>query len=184
MIYPIVAYGDPVLRKVARDIEQGEIDLQQLASDMYETMHHAEGVGLAAPQIGMDIRVFVVDGSTTNDEDLKTFKQVFVNPQVIQQEGKLWPYEEGCLSIPNIREEVKRQENIRLRYFDQDWVAHEVEFSGMRARVVQHEYDHIEGKLFIDYLSPLRRRLLKGKLADISRGQAKTDYRMKFPAKK
>ncbi len=184
MIYPIVAYGDPVLRRVARDIEQGEIDLQQLAADMYETMHHAEGVGLAAPQIGMDIRVFVVDGSTTNDEELKTFKQVFINPQVIQQEGKLWPYEEGCLSIPNIREEVKRQESIRLSYFDQDWVAYEVEFSGMKARVIQHEYDHIEGKLFIDYLSPLRRRLLKGKLADITRGQAKTDYRMKFPAKK
>jgi peptide deformylase len=184
MIYPIVAYGDPVLRKVARDITKDELDLPQLVADMYETMHNAEGIGLAAPQIGLDIRVFVVDGSGTNEEELKDFKEVFINPVILQEEGAPWGYEEGCLSIPNIREEVKRPAKLLISYLDLDWVPREAEFSGLRARVVQHEYDHLQGKLFIDHLSPLRRRLLNGKLNDITSGKAKADYRLRFPAKR
>jgi peptide deformylase len=183
MIYPIVAYGDPVLRKMARPVEKG-IDLAQLVADMLETMHNADGVGLAAPQIGLDLRLFIVDGSRTEDEVLKPFKQVFVNPQIVNQDGDPWGYEEGCLSLPGIREEVKRQAKLRIRFFDENWQEHETEFEGLRARVIQHEYDHIEGKLFIDHLSPLRRRLLNGKLNDIIKGKAKADYRLRYSVAK
>ncbi|MCU0448356.1 MAG: peptide deformylase [Bernardetiaceae bacterium] len=183
MIYPIVAYGDPVLRKMARPVEKGT-DLTELVANMLETMHNADGVGLAAPQIGLDLRLFVVDGSGTEDEVLKPFKQVFVNPQILDQAGDPWGYEEGCLSLPGIREEVKRQAKLRIRFFDEHWQEYEAEFDGLRARVIQHEYDHIEGKLFIDHLSPLRRRLLNGKLNDILKGKAKADYRLRYSSAK
>src|SRR5579871_3198037 len=141
MVYPIVMYGDAVLRKKAKDIEHGK-DLSELAADMFETMHAAHGIGLAAPQIGKAIRLFVVDGTTLEDEPtLIDFKKVFVNPVMLKEEGTPWAFEEGCLSIPNIREEVERPEKIRIRYFDENWNEHEDEFDGMKARIIQHEYD-------------------------------------------
>lgn len=184
MIYPIVMYGDAVLRKRATDLEKGS-DLTQLVADMYETMYEANGIGLAAPQIGKSIRLFIVDGTTLDDEPtLKDFKKVFVNPQIVEEYGEEWAFEEGCLSIPNIREEVWRKETVRIKYFDEKWNAFEEEFDGMKARIIQHEYDHIEGKLFTDYLSPLKKRMLKGKLTNISKGDVDTEYRIAAPLKK
>lgn len=177
-------YGDAVLRKRALDIEKGT-DLKELVNDMFETMYAAHGIGLAAPQIGKSIRLFVVDGTTLEDEPtLKDFKKTFVNPLVITETGSEWDFEEGCLSIPNIREDVARKERVRLKYFDENWNEFEEEFNGMKARIIQHEYDHIEGKLFIDYLTPLKKRMLKGKLADISKGDVDTDYRILAPIRK
>jgi len=184
MIYPIVMYGDPVLRQKAKEVEQGT-DLKQLIEDMFETMHNANGIGLAAPQIGRSIRVFVVDGTILDDEPtMADFKKVFINPVILEQNGLPWEYEEGCLSIPNIREKISRLEKLRIRYSDQEWNLFEEEYDGLKARVIQHEYDHIEGKMFVDYLTPLRKRLLKGKLADISKGKVDTEYRIMAPLKK
>ena len=184
MIYPIVMYGDPVLRQRAKEIEQGA-DLRQLIEDMFETMHNANGIGLAAPQIGKSIRLFIVDGTIMDDEPaMADFRKVFVNPIILEENGLPWEYEEGCLSIPNIREKISRLENLRVRYYDQDWNLMEEEYDGLKARVIQHEYDHIEGKMFVDYLTPLRKRLLKGKLADISKGKVDTEYRIMAPLKK
>ena len=183
MIYPIVMYGDNVLRKKATEIEEGT-DLSQLIADMFETMHGASGVGLAAPQIGKAIRLFVVDGSVLEEEPgMDDFKKAFINPEIIEETGTPWTYEEGCLSIPNIRENVSRKDKVLIRYFDEQWEEHEEEFTGIQARIIQHEYDHIEGKLFIDYLTPLKKRLLKGKLADISKGKVNTEYRIAAPLK-
>lgn len=178
MIYPIVLYGDPVLRQPASEIAQG-MDLKELVRDMFETMEHAQGIGLAAPQIGKSIRLFVVDGTSLEEPGLEDFRKAFVNPEILDEEGNDWEFEEGCLSIPNIREPVARKEKLRIRYYDEDWNLHEEEFDGVKARIIQHEYDHIEGKLFIDYLTPLKKRLLKGKLSDISRGKVDTEYRIK-----
>jgi len=191
MILPIIAYGDPVLRKRAKDIEPGSIDVKALSETMYETMYAASGVGLAAPQIGQSIRMFVVDGEPLNedeaeediDQGLVGFKHVFINPEIIEEAGDDWGFEEGCLSIPGIRGEVIRPEIIVIRYFDTDWVEHEEEYEGMAARIIQHEYDHLDGKLFTDYLPTLRRQLIKKKLADITRGKTDAEYRMKFPVK-
>jgi peptide deformylase len=184
MIYPIVMYGDPILRQRAKEIEKGT-DLKQLIDDMYETMHGASGIGLAAPQIGKGIRLFIVDGTVLEDEpDMQDFKKVFINPQLLEELGTPWEYEEGCLSIPNIREKITRKEKLRIRYYDQDWNALEEEYDGMKARIIQHEYDHIEGKLFVDYLPALKKRLLKGKLADISKGKVDTEYRIIAPLRK
>jgi peptide deformylase len=184
MIHPIVMYGDPVLRKRGKDIEKGT-DLKELITDMFETMDAARGIGLAAPQIGKSIRLFVVDGTSLEDEpDMKDFKKAFINAVIVEEEGEPWGFEEGCLSIPNIREEVARPEKLRIKYFDENWNAHDEEYDGMKARIIQHEYDHIEGKLFIDYLSPLKKRLLKGKLADISKGDVDTEYRILPPLRK
>ena len=185
MVYPIVMYGDPVLRKRAKDVVKGELDVKAFALDMFETMDAAHGIGLAAPQIGKSIRFFVVDASALEEKpELKDFKKVFINAEILKEEGDEWDFEEGCLSIPNIREEVWRKEKIRVRYFDEEWVQHEEEFDDMKARIIQHEYDHIEGKLFIDYLTPLKKKLLKGKLADISKGDVDTEYRILAPLKK
>ena len=184
MIYPIVMYGDPVLRQRAKDIPKGT-DLKQLIDDMYETMHGASGIGLAAPQIGKSIRLFIVDGTVLEDEpDMQDFKKAFINPQILDETGTPWEYEEGCLSIPNIREKVTRKEKLKIRYYDQTWTEHEESYDGMKARIIQHEYDHIEGKLFVDYLPALKKRLLKGKLADISKGKVDTEYRIIAPLKK
>ncbi|MBL7870111.1 MAG: peptide deformylase [Cyclobacteriaceae bacterium] len=184
MIYPIVMYGDAVLRKRAADIKVGT-DLTELIRDMYETMHAAHGIGLAAPQIGKSIRLFVVDGSTLDDEPTLTeFKKIFVNAVMLDEEGKEWEFEEGCLSIPNVREDVWRPEKIHLRYYDENWRLHEETFDGMQARIIQHEYDHIEGKLFIDYLTSLKKRMIKGKLTNISKGIVDTDYRILAPLKR
>jgi peptide deformylase len=184
MIYPIIMYGDPVLRQRAKDIPQGT-DIKQLITDMFETMDAASGIGLAAPQIGKPIRLFIVDGTALEDEpDMETFKKAFINPQIIEETGTPWEFEEGCLSIPNIREKISRKEKVKIRYYDEEWKLKEEEYDGMKARIIQHEYDHIEGKLFVDYLTSLKKRLLKGKLADISKGKVDTEYRILAPAKK
>lgn len=187
MILPIVAYGDTVLRKVARNIEKKEnFDLQALIADMFETMYHASGIGIAAPQIGMDIRLFVVDGTEIEDEeeDMKGFKKVFINAQILNETGEKWAMEEGCLSIPGIRENVQRHDELRIKYFDENWNEFEETYTGMKARIIQHEYDHIQGVLFTDHLSPLKKRLLKNKLTNISKGVVDVQYRMKFAGKR
>lgn len=182
MIYPIVAYGDSVLRKRARNIEKGELNLEQLRTDMFETMYAARGVGLACPQIGMDLRMFVVDGEPM-DEEMKDFKTTFINPELLDSNGEPWSFEEGCLSIPGVREDVVREPIIRIRYYDVNWKKHEEELSGLRARIVQHEYDHVEGILFTDHLSNFKKRILKGKLASITKGKIEVEYKMRFPIK-
>ena len=177
-------YGDPVLRQRAKDLEPGT-DLKQLIQDMTETMHAAQGIGLAAPQIGKGIRLFIVDGSPLDEEPgMEDFKKPFINPQLIQEVGTPWEFEEGCLSIPNIREKISRKETLTIRYFDENWKQHEEVYSGMKARIIQHEYDHLEGKLFVDYLTPLKKKLLKSKLSDISKGKVDTEYRISAPSKK
>lgn len=190
MILPIRAYGDPVLKKMTQEIEPGHPGLEQLIADMFETMYAASGVGLAAPQIGQGIRLFIVDaspfaedeeGKPTEDAHLKDFKRVFINPYIVEEEGEEWPFEEGCLSIPNIREEVKRQPTITLQYQDEKFKDHEETFDGFAARVIQHEHDHLDGILFVDHLPVLRRRMLQGKLRDISKGKTDAKYKMRFP---
>jgi peptide deformylase len=184
MIYPIVMYGDPVLRQRGKDIEAGT-DIKQLVEDMYETLEGANGIGLAAPQVGKSLRLFIVDGTSLEDEPgMDNFRKVFVNPQILEEAGSPWEFEEGCLSIPNIRERISRKEQLRIRYFDENWNAFEETFDGMKARIIQHEYDHIEGKMFVDYLTPLKKRLLKGKLADISKGKVDTEYRILAPLRR
>lgn len=183
MIYPIVVYGDPVLKKKAEPIEKGT-DLKELITDMYETMEQAHGIGLAAPQIGKSIRLFIVDGRPLEEDDMDDFVKVFINPEIIEEHGEEWAFEEGCLSIPNIREDVFRPETLRIRYYDEDWNEHEEEFDGMKARIIQHEYDHIEGILFTDYLTPFKKRMLKGKLTNISQGKMKVGYRVTLPQKR
>lgn len=184
MIYPIVAYGHPVLKKQAQDIEKDDIDVQQLAEDMFETMHNAQGIGLAAPQIGKSLRMFIADASPLEDEEIGDWKQVFINPEIIEETGDDWAFEEGCLSIPTIREDVMRPEKLKITYFDENWEEHTEEFDGMQARIIQHEYDHIEGILFTDHLTAFKKRLLKSKLTNISKGIVKVDYRMSFPSRK
>jgi peptide deformylase len=184
MIYPIVAYGDPILKKKTREIIKDEIDVIQLANDMFETMYQAQGIGLAAPQVGKSIRMFVADATSLEDEEIGEWKQVFINPEIIDEHGDDWIFEEGCLSIPNIREDVMRPEKLKIRFFDENWVEHEEEYDGMQARIIQHEYDHIEGILFTDHLSAFKKRLLKSKLTNISKGIVKVEYRMIFPTKR
>jgi peptide deformylase len=184
MKYPIIAYGDPVLRKKATPIEPAEYPhIQQIIDDMFETMYGARGVGLAA-QVGLSMRLFVVDASVFADEepDLKDFKKVFINACIEEETGAEWGFNEGCLSIPDIREDVFRKPTIRISYYDENWKHHEETFSGLAARVIQHEYDHIEGKLFTDKLNPVRKRLIEKKLNNISKGIVDVEYKMKFPA--
>ena len=190
MILPIVAYGDPVLRKECVDIEKDYPNLEALLENMYETMYGASGVGLAAPQIGKAIRVFLVDATPFADEEemgkeefeiTSNFKRTFINATMLEETGDEWVFNEGCLSIPDVREDVFRQPNIKLHYFDENFKEHTEEFSGIVARVIQHEYDHIEGVLFTDKLSALKKRLIKGKLTNISKGKTDIDYRMRYP---
>ncbi len=182
MILPIVAYGDPVLKKVAQEIDSDYPGLQQLIADMFETMYSSKGVGLAAPQINKSIRLFIIDATPFEDEhpELKDWKKVFINPQILEEDGKKWEFNEGCLSIPGIREDVERKPELILEYEDENFELHEEKFTGVIARVIQHEYDHLEGILFTDRLTPLKKRLLKGKLNDISRGIVDVEYKMKF----
>ncbi len=190
MILPIVAYGDPVLRKVAEDIGADYPKLKELMTDMWQTMYQANGVGLAAPQIGLPIRLFVVDTTPfSDDEDLSEaeqkmlngFKRVFINAHIDQEVGEEWAFNEGCLSIPDVREDVKRKETITITYVDENFMEKTETYGGLLARVIQHEYDHVEGILFTDRLSPLKKRLIKGRLGNISKGNIKVDYRMRFP---
>ena len=187
MIRPIIAYGDPVLRKKAVEIDEDYPDLKLVLEDMFETMYHSQGVGLAAPQIGLSIRLFIVDAAPFVDDDeediegLRDFKRIFINPIIIEETGKEWKFEEGCLSIPGIREDVSRQPDLIVEYYNENFELVEEKLTGLAARVVQHEYDHIEGVLFIDKINPLKKQLIKGKLADITKGNIKVNYRMKFP---
>lgn len=183
MILPITAYGHPVLKKVAQDIDKDYPELEQFIRDMFETMYFAEGVGLAAPQVNKSIRVFVMDASHYADEipEVKDFKKVFINAHIIDRTGDEKLVEEGCLSIPHIREEVWRKNDIHIEYYDENWQFHTETYSGMIARIIQHEYDHLDGILFVDKVSMLRKTLLKRKLQDISTGNVKTDYKMIFP---
>ena len=183
MILPIVAYGDTVLRKVGDNISADYEGLKDLVANMWETMYSAQGVGLAAPQVGKAINLFIVDTSGFEDEDYPNLKRVFINAEIIEEWGEEWAFEEGCLSIPHIREDVYRWSDIAIKYQDENFEWHEEEFDGIAARVIQHEYDHIKGKLFVDYLSPLKKRLLKNKLVNISKGGANTKYRMRIPKK-
>ncbi len=190
MILPIVAYGDNVLRKKAVDINENYPNLKTLITNMKETMYNASGVGLAAPQIGKSIRLFIIDASPfAEDEDLseqdrktlESFNKVFINPKILKEEGDEWAFNEGCLSIPNVREDVFRQEKITIEYQDEDFKTHTEVLDGLAARVFQHEYDHIEGILFTDKLSTLKKRLIKKKLENISKGKINSEYRMRFP---
>ena len=191
MILPIVAYGHPVLRKVAHEIMPEHPGLEKLIEDMWETMYASNGVGLAAPQVNRDIRLFVVDtvqmfnGMNADEQkeypDAPGIKAVFINAHIVELEGDEWAYNEGCLSIPKIREDVRRNESVTLKFRDHNFDSHIMTFTGLSARVILHEYDHIEGKLFIDHLSPLKRKLIKGKLNDISKGKVNVDYKMTFP---
>jgi len=183
MKLPIIAYGDPVLKKRATDITKEYPKLDEVIANMYETMYASKGVGLAAPQIGLSIRLFITDGAPFEEEEVQDFKQVFINPVIRDEEGELWKFNEGCLSIPNIREDIQRKKVLRIEYYDQQWNFRSETYQGLAARIIQHEYDHIEGILFVDRISPLRRRLIKNKLMDISKGIVDVDYKMKFPLK-
>lgn len=190
MILPIVAYGDPVLRKECKDIDADYPNLKELIVNMKETMYNASGVGLAAPQIGKAIRLFIIDASPfAEDEDLdeadretlKSFNKVFINAQILEEEGEEWSFNEGCLSIPDVRQDVLRQPKVTIEYQDEDFKTHTEVLEGLAARVFQHEYDHIEGVLFTDKISSLKKRLIKKKLENISKGKISADYRMRFP---
>lgn len=179
MIYPITLYGDSVLRQACENIVKGELDVINLSNDMFETMSQADGIGLAAPQIGISKRIFVVDGTSLEDEEMSSFKKVFINPIILEENGDDWEFEEGCLSIPGVRGGVFRKSEILIRYFDENWTEKEEIFIGMKARIIQHEYDHIEGKLFVDYLSSIKRKLIKNKLSEISKGNYEVSYKVK-----
>ncbi|MCG9973260.1 peptide deformylase [Christiangramia crocea] len=193
MILPIVAYGDPVLKKKAKEIDKDYPKLDELIDNMWDTMYNAYGVGLAAPQVGLSIRLFLIDPAPfaedeeleeKEQEELKNMRKVFINPRVIEEEGEEWAFSEGCLSIPEVREDVFRQPEITIEYYDEKFEKHTEKYSGLVARVIQHEYDHIEGILFTDKLSSLKKRLIKSKLANISKGKINVDYKMRFPLAK
>ena len=179
MIYPITLYGDSVLREACENIVKGETDVLNLSSDMFETMIQADGIGLAAPQIGISKRIFVVDGTSLEDDEMSSFKKVFINPIILKEDGDEWEFEEGCLSIPGVRGGVFRKSEILIRYFDENWNEKEESYNGMKARIIQHEYDHIEGKLFVDYFSSIKRKLIKNKLSEISKGNCEVAYKVK-----
>lgn len=194
MILPIVAYGDPVLRKVSEDIDATYPEIEKLLADMWETLYSSQGVGLAAPQINKDIRLFIVDSAQVfaNLEkgdveatylDKPGVKKVFINAKILNKTGEEWPYQEGCLSIPGIRDDIHRPQTVEITYLDENFVPHTDTFNGLTARIIQHEYDHIEGKLFIDYMKPLKKKLLHKKLDNITKGKVKVGYKMKFPSK-
>jgi len=193
MILPIVAYGDPVLKKEAEEISKEYLELDKLIKDMFETMYEASGVGLAAPQIGKALRLFITDGSPFAEEleegeepdpraeGIENFKKVFINPIIEEESGKEWVFKEGCLSIPKVREDVIRKEKVRITYYDENWNLKDETYDGYAARIIQHEYDHIDGILFTDHLSSIKKKLIAKKLQNISKGDVNVDYKMKFP---
>ena len=182
MVLPVIAYGHPVLKKVGKEINKDYENLNTLLGNMWETMYHAKGVGLAAPQIGLSIRLFIVDTLQVDKDDtpIVGIKKVFINPEIIEEDGDFWAYEEGCLSIPNINGDVERQKNVKIRYFDEEFKEQIEAYDGMNARVIQHEYDHLEGILFVEKLNPLKRRMIKKKLENIRKGKVDADYTLKF----
>jgi peptide deformylase len=183
MIFPIVVYGDPILRKKAEPIGPDYPGLAEFLTDFWETMYAADGVGLAAPQVGHSIRIFVIDASAGAEDDpsLKDFKKTFINAEIVERSGEMKVFEEGCLSLPEIRENVTRPDTVRIRYFDENFTEHDETYSGFVARIIQHEYDHIEGRLFVDYLAPLKRKLLKNRLLNISKGKVTPKYKIRVP---
>ena len=186
MILPVVAYGHPVLKKVAEEIDQDYPGLQQLIADMFETMYYTEGVGLAAPQINKSIRLFVIDAEPFVETypEAKGFKKVFINPEIVDHSEETWTFREGCLSLPDMNEDVVRPTRVTVNYLDENFVEHEEEFDGICARVFQHEFDHLEGKVYVDRVAPMRKMMLKNKLRNISEGNVYVDYKMIFPAKR
>ncbi|MGL4631820.1 MAG: peptide deformylase [Leadbetterella sp.] len=189
MKVPIVAYGSQILRKVCEDIKKDQMDVKKLSQDMFDTMYGASGVGLAAPQIGLNLRIFIVDGEPLNnssddekevDDSLVGFKKTFINPRIIEESGEKWGFEEGCLSIPGVRGLVMRHSTLKITYFDIDWQEHTEVYSGLAARIIQHEYDHLEGVLFTDHLAPLKKQVIKKKLTQIQKGDVDADYKMSF----
>ncbi len=187
MILPVYVYGMSILRKIAPEIDKDYKGLDQLIDDMFETMVASEGVGLAAPQVGKAARLFIVDATRMEDmddePDLKDFKKVFINPYITEEWGDKWSFSEGCLSIPNIREDVSRPSYVKMEYYDRDWNFHEEEYEGVKARIIQHEYDHLDGRLFVDRINPLRKKLIGQKLKAISRGRVDCDYKIIYPNK-
>ena len=187
MVLPVYVYGMSVLRKISSDIPEDFEGLGQMIEDLFETMRASEGIGLAAPQVGKSLRIFVVDTSPIAEDkgepELKDFKKVFINPYILEEWGDPWSFEEGCLSLPQIREEVSRPDHVRIEYFDEHWNLLEEEYDGIRARVIQHEYDHLDGKLFVDKINPIRRKLLTPRLNAISHGKVDCDYKIIYPKK-
>ncbi len=182
MILPVNVIGNPVLRKIAVDVDENYEGLQQLIADMFETMYHSDGVGLAAPQVNHSIRLFVVDGKQLDEKnpDLKNFKRIFINAKIIETDGEEKFYNEGCLSLPSIREDVKRKDKIRMQYLDENFETHDEYFVGVQSRIIQHEYDHLEGILFVDHLSPFKKQLLKGRIGAIAKGKINTKYKTRI----
>jgi peptide deformylase len=185
MILPVYVYGSPVLRKIAVDIDKNYEGLDSFITDLWETMYHADGIGLAAPQVGKSIRMFVIDASPFAEDDptLKDFVKTFINAKILEREGEGWSFSEGCISIPTIREEVTRPSKVHIQYYDEKWQFHDEHYEGIRARIIQHEYDHLEGILFVDLISPLKKRLLKSKLSAITKGKVEVKYKIKAPLK-
>ena len=181
MTLPIYVYGSPVLRKIARPVEQNEEGLEDFIDNLWDTMYQSDGIGLASPQVGKSVRIFVIDGTPLEEDDpsLKDFKVTFINPEILDRQGDDKTYEEGCLSIPNIREEIVRPEKVRIRYYDEDWNQHEEEYEGIAARIIQHEYDHLQGVLFTDKVAPLKKRMLRNKLNAIAKGKFDVSYKVK-----
>ena len=181
MTLPIYVYGSPVLRKVARPVEQNEEGLDEFIDNLWDTMYQSDGIGLASPQVGKSVRIFVIDGTPLEEDDpsLKDFKVTFINPEILDRHGDDKTYEEGCLSIPKLREEIVRPEKVRIRYYDRDFNQHEEEYSGIAARIIQHEYDHLQGVLFTDKVAPLKKRMLRNKLNAIAKGKFEVSYKVK-----
>ena len=183
MIYPVTVFGDPVLRKKAEPITNDFQDLKGLIQNMFDTMYNSDGVGLAAPQIGQAIRIFVIDSEIDDEDELPGIKKAFINPEILEKSGDEWVMNEGCLSLPEIREDVLRPETVKIKYVDEEFNEHIETYSGFTSRVIQHEFDHLEGVMFVDYLNPLRIRILKSKLSAISKGKVIPKYRIKVPGK-
>lgn len=183
MIYPVTVFGDPILRKKAEPVTSEFQDLKGFIENMFDTMYNSDGVGLAAPQVGKTIRIFVIDSEIDDEDELPGIKKAFINPEIVEKSGDEWVMNEGCLSLPEIREDVLRPETIKIKYFDEEFIEHVETYSGFTSRVIQHEYDHLEGVMFVDYLTPLRKRILKGKLSAISKGKVIPKYRIKVPGK-
>ena len=183
MIYPVTVFGDPILRKKAIPITKDFQDLKGFVQNMFETMYNSDGVGLAAPQVGQAIRIFVLDTTAAEEDELPGIKQAFINPEILKKSGDEWVMNEGCLSLPEIREDVLRPETVQIKYLDEDFNEHDEIYSGFSSRVIQHEYDHLDGIMFVDYLNPLKRRILKSKLIAISKGKVIPKYRIKIPGK-
>lgn len=183
MIYPVTVFGDPILRKKAIPITKDFQDLKGFVQNMFDTMYSSDGVGLAAPQVGQAIRIFVLDTTAAEEDELPGIKQAFINPEILKKSGDEWVMNEGCLSLPEIREDVLRPETVRIKYLDEDFNEHDETYNGFSSRVIQHEYDHLDGIMFVDYLNPLKRRILKSKLIAISKGKVIPKYRIKIPGK-